>query len=136
MNTSTIKIWNQLTKSDKQQIFIEAAAKQNLPPAAIEKDWWVVRTLELAFDTEIGPHTVFKGGTSLSKAWNLIAAIVSSTGNNEPGYISKARKDAYDMNAIENFKDDFNFDKPETGIGIICVCDRLLTGFDAPIEQV
>ena len=27
-------------------------------------------------------------------------------------------------------------DKPETGIGIICVCDRLLTGFDAPIEQV
>jgi len=43
-----------------------------LPPAAIEKDWWVVRTLELVFTTEIAPHTVFKGGTSLSKAWNLI----------------------------------------------------------------
>lgn len=25
---------------------------------------------------------------------------------------------------------------PATGIGLICVCDRLLTGFDAPIEQV
>ncbi|WP_159469429.1 type I restriction endonuclease subunit R [Dyadobacter sp. 3J3] len=65
-----------------------------------------------------------------------VAAIVSSIGNNEPGYISKARKDASEMNAIENFKADFNFDKPETGIGMICVCDRLLTGFDAPVEQV
>ncbi len=65
-----------------------------------------------------------------------VAVIVSSIGNNEPGYISKARKEAYDMNAIESFKADFKFEKPETGIGIICVCDRLLTGFDAPIEQV
>jgi type I restriction enzyme R subunit len=40
------------------------------------------------------------------------------------------------MNAVENFKLDFQLDKPETGIGIICVCDRLLTGFDAPVEQV
>lgn len=65
-----------------------------------------------------------------------VAAIVSSIGNNEPGYISKARQDAYSMNAIDSFKADFNYTKPETGIGIICVCDRLLTGFDAPIEQV
>ena len=65
-----------------------------------------------------------------------VAAIVSSLGNNEPGYISKARREAKDMNAIENFKADFNPEKPETGIGIICVCDRLLTGFDAPVEQV
>jgi type I restriction enzyme R subunit len=65
-----------------------------------------------------------------------VAAIVSSLGNNEPGYISKARRQAKEMNAIENFKADFNFEKPETGMGIICVCDRLLTGFDAPVEQV
>lgn len=72
-----------------------------------------------------------------------VAAIVSSVGNNEPGYISKARKEAIDGDAKNNFKKDFDysneegqFKKPETGIGIICVCDRLLTGFDAPIEQV
>ena len=65
-----------------------------------------------------------------------VAAIVSSLGNNEPGYISKARREAKEMNAIENFKADFNPEKPETGIGFICVCDRLLTGFDAPVEQV
>jgi len=72
-----------------------------------------------------------------------VAAIVSSLGNNEPGYISKARKEALDWDAKNNFKKDFDyslegeqFKKPETGTGIICVCDRLLTGFDAPIEQV
>jgi type I restriction enzyme R subunit len=72
-----------------------------------------------------------------------VAAIVSSLGNNEPGYISKARREALDWDAKNNFKKDFDyslegeqFKKPETGIGIICVCDRLLTGFDAPIEQV
>lgn len=72
-----------------------------------------------------------------------VAAIVSSIGNNEPGYISKARKEALDMDAKNNFKKDFDlsmeggqYKKPETGIGIICVCDRLLTGYDAPVEQV
>jgi type I restriction enzyme R subunit len=72
-----------------------------------------------------------------------VAAIVSSIGNNEPGYISKARREALDTDAKNNFKKDFDYTreegqykKPETGIGIICVCDRLLTGFDAPIEQV
>jgi predicted nucleotidyltransferase component of viral defense system len=72
MNTKLIKIWNQLKPAEKSEIFSETAVKWNLPPAAIEKDWWVVRTLELVFQTEIAPHTVFKGGTSLSKAWNLI----------------------------------------------------------------
>ncbi|MBC8458722.1 MAG: type I restriction endonuclease subunit R, partial [Deltaproteobacteria bacterium] len=65
-----------------------------------------------------------------------VASIVSSLGNNEPGYISKARREATDHNAIENFKKDFDTEKPESCMGIICVCDRLLTGFEAPIEQV
>ncbi len=73
-----------------------------------------------------------------------VQAIVSSIGNNEPGYISKARREALDTDAKNTFKKDFDYSKedggqykkPETGIGIICVCDRLITGYDAPIEQV
>jgi hypothetical protein len=61
-----------LPDSDKQDVFNEVAAEKNLPAAAIEKDWWVVRTLQLVFETSIAAHTVFKGGTSLSKAWGLI----------------------------------------------------------------
>ncbi|TAD86384.1 MAG: hypothetical protein EAY75_08675 [Bacteroidetes bacterium] len=72
MNTKAISSWLQLSRADKRAILNEVAAQINLPTAAIEKDWWVVRTLELVFASSIAPHTVFKGGTSLSKAWNLI----------------------------------------------------------------
>ena len=64
-----------------------------------------------------------------------VAAIVSGI-QNEASYIRKARNEAYDADAKNSFKKDFDYEKPESGIGIICVCDRLLTGFDAPIEQV
>lgn len=65
-----------------------------------------------------------------------VCAVVTMMDNNEPGYISQARRHALEMNAVESFKKDFNYDKPETGVAILCVCDRLLTGFDAPVEQV
>lgn len=73
MNDEALKEWLKLTDSTKRNIFLEVSKKIGLPEAAIEKDWWVVRVLELVFHTEIAPHTVFKGGTSLSKAWNLIS---------------------------------------------------------------
>jgi hypothetical protein len=72
MTKEQLQEWFKLTEQNKQNIFGEIAKKMKLPPAAIEKDWWVTRTLQLVFHTEIAQHTVFKGGTSLSKAWNLI----------------------------------------------------------------
>lgn len=66
-------------------------------------------------------------------------AIISGMGTNELDYITEARKEAKEENAINNFKKEFNTidpDKKLTGIGILCVCDKLITGFDAPIEQV
>jgi hypothetical protein len=72
MNKELINAWQKLKPNDKLAIFNEVANKTGLPTTAIEKDWWVVRTLDLVFQTEIAPHTVFKGGTSLSKAWKLI----------------------------------------------------------------
>jgi len=73
MNKEALQEWFKLTEQNKRNIFEETAKRMGLPvAAAAEKDWWVVKTLEVVFQTEIGPHTVFKGGTSLSKAWNLI----------------------------------------------------------------
>lgn len=43
-----------------------------MPPAAIEKDWWVVQTLKIVFQMKAAPYLIFKGGTSLSKAWGII----------------------------------------------------------------
>lgn len=56
----------------KKRIYSDAGERINLPAYAVEKDWWVVQTLAILFEMEIGKHLVFKGGTSLSKAWGLI----------------------------------------------------------------
>ena len=67
------------------------------------------------------------------------AVVISSDGTNEAAYITEARKQAKAWNAVDNFCRSFNVDdpdKPYTGIAFLIVCDMLLTGFDAPIEQV
>jgi hypothetical protein len=59
-------------KAEKAAIFTEIATQKGMTPFAVEKDWWVSRTLEIIFQMPIAQHLVFKGGTSLSKAWKLI----------------------------------------------------------------
>lgn len=58
--------------AEKAAIFTEIATQKGMKPFAVEKDWWVSRTLEIIFQMPIAKHLVFKGGTSLSKAWKLI----------------------------------------------------------------
>lgn len=68
-----------------------------------------------------------------------VGVVVSSDPTNEPAAISEARKEAKRWNVVENFCRPFDFDdhdKDLTGIAFLVVCDMLLTGFDAPIEQV
>jgi len=68
-----------------------------------------------------------------------VRTVISQQSNNELGYITAARKEGEGKATIDFFKKDFNvsdLDKSDTGIGILCICDRLLTGFDAPIAQV
>lgn len=72
-------------------------------------------------------------------AFLKIAVVVSSDGTNEAAEIVAARREAKDLNAVENFCKPFNlddYDKVNTGVAFLVVCDMLLTGFDAPIEQV
>lgn len=67
------------------------------------------------------------------------AVLVSQEGTNEKAVITAVRKHAREVNARENFTKGFNYGDPEkahTGIAFLIVCDMLLTGFDAPIEQV
>ena len=44
---------------------------RGLRPALIEKDYYVTEALRVIADVA-GAHVIFKGGTSLSKGWNLI----------------------------------------------------------------
>ncbi|MBU2900633.1 nucleotidyl transferase AbiEii/AbiGii toxin family protein [Maribacter dokdonensis] len=61
-----------LKVAQKKEIFNVTSHQKRLPDYAVEKDWWVVQTLDIIFQLEMATYLLFKGGTSLSKAWNLI----------------------------------------------------------------
>jgi predicted nucleotidyltransferase component of viral defense system len=67
--------WLAIPDETKRNAYIQIAEKTGMSAFAVEKDWWVVQSLSIIFEMEIAEHLVFKGGTSLSKAWKL------STGN-------------------------------------------------------
>ncbi len=48
------------------------ADQMNIPAIYVEKDYWVTYALHTIFNNEIGKDAVFKGGTALSKCFNLI----------------------------------------------------------------
>ena len=53
--------------------FTQAAIRQNLSPVILEKDFWVCWLLGLLFESKFSDSLVFKGGTSLSKVFGVIA---------------------------------------------------------------
>lgn len=64
--------WLEIPDGTKRNAYIQIAEKTGMSAFAVEKDWWVVQALSIIFEMEVGKHLIFKGGTSLSKAWNLI----------------------------------------------------------------
>jgi len=48
------------------------ADQKRIPAIYVEKDYWVTYVLHGIFNHEIGNETVFKGGTALSKCYNII----------------------------------------------------------------
>jgi hypothetical protein len=72
MNDRTLNSWMELSDEAKLELFIQTSDITGLPAGAIEKDWWVTHALSIIFSMSCAHALVFKGGTSLSKAWNLL----------------------------------------------------------------
>lgn len=64
--------WQQYNNVEKIQLLDIVSAAKKLPRLAIEKDWWVTVVLMAISKTKYSDLYSFKGGTSLSKGWNLI----------------------------------------------------------------
>lgn len=64
--------WLSIDEATKRRAYSQIAENTGISAFAAEKDWWVVQTLAIVFEMDMGKHLVFKGGTSLSKAWRLI----------------------------------------------------------------
>lgn len=101
-----MKTWFELSEKERKEIIIQTSAKVGLPPTAIEKDFWVTIVLNAVFNTSDAEHIVFKGGTSLSKAWDIIERfsedidlaidrkIFGLEGELNPSQVKKLRKEA------------------------------------------
>ncbi len=62
-----------LSITEREPFFDAAAEDSRLPFEIIEKDYWVVWTLERLFSlSDLKDHLTFKGGTSLSKVYGII----------------------------------------------------------------
>ncbi len=62
-----------LPKNEREDLFRVAAEAAKISFDIIEKDYWVVWTLERLFALEeLKTHLTFKGGTSLSKVYGII----------------------------------------------------------------
>ena len=48
------------------------ADQMKIPAIYVEKDYWVTYVLFTIFNNEVGKDTVFKGGTALSKCYQMI----------------------------------------------------------------
>ena len=63
-----------LPDDDRRELFRNTADKMGLNDAIVEKDFWVCFTLDYLFHRCPWKDSItFKGGTSLSKAFNLIS---------------------------------------------------------------
>ena len=61
-----------LPAEDRREVLSIAADRSGRPAHLLEKDAWVVWALAALYGSPLGEHLVFKGGTSLSKAYGVI----------------------------------------------------------------
>ena len=62
-----------LPARERSELFSESAAQKGTTPAVVEKDFWVTWVLYRIFrEPVLARLLIFKGGTSLSKAYHLI----------------------------------------------------------------
>ena len=62
----------ELPAKERDLYFEQAAIRKNLAPVIIEMDFWVCWLLGILFESRFADHLVFKGGTSLSKVYQVI----------------------------------------------------------------
>ncbi|MDE0419031.1 MAG: nucleotidyl transferase AbiEii/AbiGii toxin family protein [bacterium] len=62
-----------LSPSDRRDALEVAERYSSHKAHLLEKDIWVVATLDVLFDAPFAEHLIFKGGTSLSKVWHAIS---------------------------------------------------------------
>ena len=76
----TIEFFLTLPPQDKRDVFEAAASRLDTLTSYVEKDFWVCLVLDVLYNRipDGHPRLLFKGGTSLSKAFGLIKRVLRS----------------------------------------------------------
>lgn len=104
-----------LSKQERSELFSETARMMHTTNAIVEKDFWVVWVLDKIFsDDRINKILMFKGGTSLSKVFNLIGRFSEDidlildwdlvSGENPNQERTKSKQDKYNKEVNEKAK--------------------------------
>jgi predicted nucleotidyltransferase component of viral defense system len=64
--------WIDFSIDERKAMIQRVVDSKHIDEAAAEKDWWVTAVLYALFQTKATDYLLFKGGTSLSKGWNII----------------------------------------------------------------
>ncbi len=64
--------WIDFSIDERKAMIQGVVDSMHIDEAAAEKDWWVTAVLYALFQTNAADYLLFKGGTSLSKGWNII----------------------------------------------------------------
>ena len=141
MNKVALQEWFKLTDQNRLNIFLEVAERTSLHESSVEKDWWVVQTLSVIFSMKYAEVLIFKGGTSLSKGWNLIQRFsedidlaldrefLGFTGELSKGDIKKLRRKSYQF-ITETFTEELKNKFAELGFENVLVKYREVENHD------
>ncbi len=64
--------WIDFSLEERKAMIQGVVEARQIDEAAAEKDWWVTAVLYALFHTSVSEYLLFKGGTSLSKGWDII----------------------------------------------------------------
>ena len=73
-----------LSAQDRRDALEVAASLSGRRAHLLEKDIWVVQILSVLFDAPFGRDLVFKGGTSLAKAYHVIRRVLPPSSVGDP----------------------------------------------------
>ena len=64
--------WIDNSLADRLYMVNLVTDSKNIDQESVEKDWWVSMVLKCLFELSMSKYMFFKGGTSLSKGWDII----------------------------------------------------------------
>ena len=123
-----------LDNVSQRHLLEQAIVKVGLPPQAIEKDIWVSTILQMVFTLPFADKVIFKGGTSLSKVWEVInrfsedidlaidRSVFDLEGDLTKKKLKKLRK-ASSVFVRENFKNALQQVLDNYGLSNLCTLD-------------